>query len=478
LGNAGWERSRDSLCHKHLGTGGAFEFIQRDTTSGNNQDPFSLHKYLYANADPINNNDPSGHDDDNELEDEAFDEADEDVAEDVGGYTAVDQALGISIYQSYAEAWQTIAVDVFTGVAGGALAGASESFVAADEGLESAESGDLEELAEGESDIAGEFGEGGEGGSGCFLAGTEVLLGNGAEEDIQDIQVGQRVATDGGVANSPTGSKAADPNATEVDPATWRLVTMQLDEGSIDGREDIVQIQALEPLSEIVQEGAKVGGYIPVALDLQEMGLPNLPAQVTSITACPPIATGSGRVVLATVTHLNDEVFDLTLTNGQGGSEVIGVTAYHLIYTQDRGWVEISQLQIGEFVQGAYGYLKVTGLTQRPGDFQVYNLDVETDHVYYVGVDPALVHNMCAVAAAGDEGDYSAADELIQNELEEAATTADINNTIFRLALQGAAAAETSIEDAEFLLDIAVQAAQDAAEAQELIQALLLIAGQ
>jgi hypothetical protein len=34
-----------------------------DTHEGNGQDPISLHKYLYANANPVNGRDPSGHDD-------------------------------------------------------------------------------------------------------------------------------------------------------------------------------------------------------------------------------------------------------------------------------------------------------------------------------------------------------------------------------------------------------------------------------
>jgi hypothetical protein len=36
-------------------------FIQMDPTTQNNNDPISLHKYLYANADPVNVWDPSGH---------------------------------------------------------------------------------------------------------------------------------------------------------------------------------------------------------------------------------------------------------------------------------------------------------------------------------------------------------------------------------------------------------------------------------
>jgi RHS repeat-associated protein len=35
-------------------------FMQMDTWMGNNQDPVTLHKYLYANVDPVNNIDPTG----------------------------------------------------------------------------------------------------------------------------------------------------------------------------------------------------------------------------------------------------------------------------------------------------------------------------------------------------------------------------------------------------------------------------------
>ncbi len=83
------------------------------------------------------------------------------------------------------------------------------------------------------------------------------------------------------------------------------------------------------------------------------------------------------------------------MANAQGQSETLGITGFHLVYTEDRGWVEASQLQMGERVQGADGDLTVTSLIRDPGVHQVYNMTVETDHVYYVGDLPALVHNNC-----------------------------------------------------------------------------------
>jgi RHS repeat-associated protein len=41
---------------------GTGRFTTMDTFAGNNEDPLSLHKYLYCQADPVNNTDPSGND--------------------------------------------------------------------------------------------------------------------------------------------------------------------------------------------------------------------------------------------------------------------------------------------------------------------------------------------------------------------------------------------------------------------------------
>jgi hypothetical protein len=223
---------------------------------------------------------------------------------------------------------------------------------------------------------------------GCFLAGTEVLLGNGTEAQIQDITVGEHVATDGGVANSPTGTAAADSDSTDVDPATWRELTITSGDW---------QVQILEPLTWIQSHELSVGSLVDLDefVNLLDIGVPtDIVGTIQSIGACPTIASGPGRVVLATVTHLNDDVFNLTMTDNAGDSTTIGVTGYHKIYTEDRGWVDAGDLYDGELVRGDNGDVTVTGLSSDPGTYRVYNLDVEDDHVYYVSDLDALVHNV------------------------------------------------------------------------------------
>ena len=126
----------------------------------------------------------------------------------------------------------------------------------------------------------------------------------------------------------------------------------------------------------------------------EEMGVPQgLSGTVDSISACPAIETGSGRVVLMTVSHLNSYVFTLTLTGSSGVTDNIGITGYHKVYSEARGWVNTCELGIGEQVRTAEGTATVAGLVQEAGSYRVYNMTVEADHVYYVGDLSALVHN-------------------------------------------------------------------------------------
>jgi hypothetical protein len=155
-------------------------------------------------------------------------------------------------------------------------------------------------------------------------------------------------------------------------------------------------VQTLVPLSWLEQHHATVGGdiYLSNVVDLAEMGVPEgLIGTIVSIGDCPAIESGPGRVVLTTVSHSNDFVYTLTLTDPDGQADVLGITGWHKVYSEDRGWVSAKDLVEGEVVRTADGYAVVTGLVRDPGTFRVYNMTVESDHVYYVGDLTALVHN-------------------------------------------------------------------------------------
>ena len=84
---------------------------------------------------------------------------------------------------------------------------------------------------------------------------------------------------------------ASDPNGTTVDPATWRELTLTMPDPS--NAADRYQITLLEPTSWIASESAVVGGQIE--LDLPEMSVDGM-ATVDSISACPTVESGVGRV--------------------------------------------------------------------------------------------------------------------------------------------------------------------------------------
>ena len=54
-----WKLDYNRARYMDPGTG---RFWSRDTYAGNNEDSLSLHKYLYAQCDPVDHIDPSGHD--------------------------------------------------------------------------------------------------------------------------------------------------------------------------------------------------------------------------------------------------------------------------------------------------------------------------------------------------------------------------------------------------------------------------------
>ncbi len=220
----------------------------------------------------------------------------------------------------------------------------------------------------------------------CFVAGTPVATADGGFRPIEEIKVGQRVQTadDASTQNSDT----------EVKPKDWRKVDFIIP--NADGNGGDFELTTLMPVARIEAEGLKVGSDKQV--DFEEMGIHGR-AQVRSISPCPPIELGRGRVVLSTFTRIGNNLFELRIA---GLKDSIQVTGTHPLYSYDRkAWVPAGQLKVGEKLWTASGPSTVESLRPILGRKRVYNFEVEKDHRYYVSTARVLAHNSCVLPTSG-----------------------------------------------------------------------------
>jgi len=69
-------------------------------------------------------------------------------------------------------------------------------------------------------------------------------------------------------------------------------------------------------------------------------------------------------------------------------------TAGHPLYSEEStAWVPAGRLLAGEHVRARNGTAQVIGITYCEGTRQVYNVEVESEHVFYVGHSEVLAHN-------------------------------------------------------------------------------------
>ncbi|MEM9152027.1 MAG: putative toxin, partial [Cyanobacteria bacterium P01_F01_bin.3] len=101
--------------------------------------------------------------------------------------------------------------------------------------------------------------------------------------------------------------------------------------------------------------------------------------------------------VLSTVTHLNGYVMELGFV---GTDEVLEPTDTHRLFSIDRNdWVPAGELKVGDSLKTISGELEIDSITFKRGIHRVYNIEVETDHCYYVSDEEILSHNENPCAA-------------------------------------------------------------------------------
>ena len=154
--------------------------------------------------------------------------------------------------------------------------------------------------------------------------------------------------------------------------------------------------QQPEPISEFVclapLEKRLTGKTIPI--HVPECGIEG-DAQILSIEPCPPRRPRPGpeyRIVTATYRHHDAQVLDVYI---DGEKEPIGSTPNHPFWSADlQKFVRADALHPGDRLQKADGtFTSVRKFVLRPGIHDVFNLEVQVDHVYHVAQSGVLVHN-------------------------------------------------------------------------------------
>lgn len=135
-------------------------------------------------------------------------------------------------------------------------------------------------------------------------------------------------------------------------------------------------------------EGVGTGDYIDVAMmELAVRGR----ARVLAVEPCPPIEDGPGRIVTGAFRSHSVDMRRLKLRDLP---EPIEVTGNHPIYSEDRrDFVMVSKIRDGERMLTRDGVAIVESVTAMPGQFEVFNLEIDEAHQYYVSEQTVLVHN-------------------------------------------------------------------------------------
>ncbi len=214
---------------------------------------------------------------------------------------------------------------------------------------------------------------------------------------IEQIRVGMRVA-----ALNPVLSEMDRAGFIEPDQATWRLIKLEMTKA--DG--GLLEIDLIRPEEWIRVPGVFRGGL--VYLDMPELGAKGL-ARVLHIGPCPKIDSSEGQVVISTLAHpATHKILDVTFGDAPpepdsfsslqpvASGTPIGVTATHPFWSVSRqAFVPIGEMAVGEQVVTLHGETKqIASILPRPGaPERVYNLEVNSEHTYFVGNDRLLVHN-------------------------------------------------------------------------------------
>ena len=208
------------------------------------------------------------------------------------------------------------------------------------------------------------------------------------------VRVGDRV---------PAGDSNAAGSEPEITPTEWREFVLELgtspdqrsggQQGVRSGTLSLLRPLAWLEQNQLTTTGGRnqTTGEVWVSLVIPEWGLDGA-ARVLEIKPCPEIRPGPGRLVLMkSTTRYTGEMATITLT---GSCDAITGTAGHPIFSIDRAaYVDLGDLMPGERVRTADGWATVEAMSRWRGQQEVYNLEVDGDHRFFVGSAGVESHN-------------------------------------------------------------------------------------
>ena len=200
---------------------------------------------------------------------------------------------------------------------------------------------------------------------------------------IREIQpAGYKVLAD----NPQTPGQAAG-DFGEFDLNTWQVHRFLMEKPD-DGW---VRIGLARPTAWIESVARNDSGQ--VWLEFEELGIADW-ATLQDTEPCPTVIVGEGRLVTGTFAHSSGEVLSLFVA---GEAIPIGCTANHPFWSEDRqDFVQAGSLKPGEHLRLADGRTTTLKRAEPIAEkLPVYNLEVDGEHVYYVGESGMLVHNAC-----------------------------------------------------------------------------------
>ena len=135
--------------------------------------------------------------------------------------------------------------------------------------------------------------------------------------------------------------------------------------------------------------------YLTIQLDLPEFRFAG-EAFILEIQPCCRVKLGAGEVVTATFHHSSGDAVDLIVQNDDGRNESIGTTVNHPFWSVDRkAFIPVGELKAKERVVTYSSKIQTVVQHSTRAETDVFNLEINNEHVYFVGNSGTLVHNSC-----------------------------------------------------------------------------------